>query len=820
MKIKLLFVLFLAIVSLAQSQTVPFNGNLDPARDAGKLHRLAHQELKEQYIWTANDAAALRPDHAKFIYRDRDRKTEPHVFRGWFTVDRLPQFATLYIAGPRRVRAYLNGKLVLEQKTDTDSPLNTHVFLTDVQSSLRVGRNLLAIEAIRGYGIVAASDSPVVQQVAYGETLVAKIVAARAYTDGQELATTNADWHSTLEEADGWQSPAFNDQSWPVVQSLGPIESSAEFFQWNLDAGMYDWPGYIGMSPYLRSYDLVASAVTHRNGGLAGVDALTAPSRKRTFVVSVPAIETDPKDTPSLMLDFSREVSGRLLIESACNCEARVEVSYGESEQEALTGLHYLGRNVVTVPAHGMARGPKSAFRYVWLRFVEGAPKTAFRSLRLEGIAYPVRYEGEFESSDVELNRIWETAAYTAHLCMQDGIWDAPKRDRGRWMGDLDTTGPVITSIFGDYSLLDETLTKLIPPTGEHVNGIPGYTALWITTLADLYLRSGDKRALKQKQAKLLRLLQQMDHEFDSSGRFLNVAHRWLFVDWSPDLFAFTDQASEGTAFEMVRGYERGAWLLKELGDERNADRYEARVTTLRDQLHGQYADQAGRYGSTLQLNAMAVLSGVAKASDYEPMWETTFAGVRNGNFQAPTISPYFNSYVLDAMAEMGHRGETLNWLRSYWGGMLAEGATSFWEAYDPRWPKDNPHASLQADGKTGYFVSLAHGWSSSPAKWLQEEVLGVRPVAPGYSEVEIRPNLMGLEWINGAVATPHGPIKVRATERSVIVQLPAGVSADLTLPEFVWEENGHLVRSAREGSIEGVSKNLCGPGTFHFSRQ
>jgi hypothetical protein len=113
---------------------------------------------------------------------------------------------------------------------------------------------------------------------------------------------------------------------------------------------------------------------------------------------------------------------------------------------------------------------------------------------------------------------------------------------------------------------------------------------------------------------------------------------------------------------------------------------------------------------------------------------------------------------------------------------MLAEGATSFWESYDLRWPKTDPHLSLQADGTSGFFVSLAHGWSSGPTAWLSENVLGITPIAPGYSEVSITPNLLGLDWVRGSVATPHGPIAVAIDQsKNLTLTLPAGVTATVT---------------------------------------
>ena len=821
MTTKLIRALALAAVSTAllhAQSSIPAD-KLDPARDQGNLHRITQPPLPEQYIWTAGDAAALRPDHENFSYRQRQRKVGPHVLRGTFRLTHVPAAATLYIAGPRSVKAYLNGKLVLDSAADPKSPLATHVFHADVHSALRAGDNVLAIEAVRGWGIVAASDSRAIQQLAFGETLVAKVVPAAPGIYARPVACSDSAWRSIAATPEGWQSPGFNDSTWPRVQTLGAIESSPKFFQWNLDAGLYDWPGYMGMSPHLRTYRLSASAVTRRTGEFQNVNALTGPAAHDPFTVHIPAGVTE-SNAPSLLIDFGREVAGRLLVASDCNCEARILLSYGESEGEALSGEDYLGINLLTIPPHGVARGPKSGFRYAWLRFVGGAPRTAFRSIRLEGIAYPVQYAGSFQSSDPLLNRIWQAAAYTAHLCMQDGVWDAPKRDRGWWAGDLTVSGPVISDVFGDRFLLDRTLTHLIPSPKQDVNGIPGYSALWMVTLADLYRHTGDRAGLEAKHTAILQILKQMDSELDSSGQFLNPGHHWLFVDWSPDLFAFTNDAEEGTEMEFVLGFRKGAWLLNQLGDTAAARQYEARASQLASQARQQFLDASGVFGDRWQLNAMAVLAGIAQPSDYPAIWSQVFQSIGSNGTQTQTISPYFNDFLIEAMARMGHRRAALAWMREYWGGMLAEGATSFWEAYDLRWDKQHPHLHLQADGTTGYFVSLAHGWSSGPASWLLRQVLGVNATGAGFSRVQIRPDLAGLDWIRGSVATPRGPIQVEANRNRVRVELPAGTEAAVLLPAGKWLQNGAALRAQPAEAGARLRVALHRAGRYEFVKQ
>lgn len=779
-------------VSMSQ-QSVP----IDPTRNLAALTASQHTLLPEEYIWTEGDVTARRPDHRKYPWNRPDLRIVPHFFRAHFNVAALPAHATLYVAGPREAHVYLNGHRVDDFYSNVDEPIGFHVFHADAAKDLRPGDNVLAIEAVRGRGIVTGAASLATQQLTYGEVLVAKLIPAAFGVEAPALVSTGKTWRSSSTEDDRWFEPTFDDSAWLKAESLGPIESDIDFFQWSADAGMYGWSGYRGMSSSLRTFPLSAAAVTHVFSGSAvfgNTEALTHAADGR-FTVKFAQNEKlrSDADAPSFLLDFGREISGRLLVESASPVATTLSIAYGESEIEAMaTGLstgqqggNYLGTNVLEVPANGVARGPKSGFRYVRIRFLKGAPTTEFRSIRVEGIYYPVEYKGSFESSDPLLNRIWETGAYTAHLCMQDGIWDAPKRDRGRWVGDLDVEGRVISTAFGDSKLTEETLRALVPEGSGDVNGIPGYSALWVTSLLNLYQHSGDKDFVRSQHDGLLRILATMDTGLDGNGFFTNAKHQWLFVDWSPGLYAYAPASVLGTQLQYIRAYRAAVVLLGVMGDETNASRYRAQASKALAAVHTLRDKNGATYGNTWQLNALAAL---VDDSPQAALWNDVFSHVKQDAPNDQVISPYFNAYLLDAMAMTGHRREALEWLRTYWGGMLAEGATSFWESYDLRWPKNNFHLSLQADGTSGYFVSLAHGWSSGPTAWLAENVLGVREPVDGYRSVTIAPDLAGLDWARGTVPTPHGVIAISIDrKKGIALDLPDGIEH-----AFVVQPIGH----------------------------
>ncbi len=769
------------------------NSELDPVRQPGAvvLESSTHKPLPEQYIWTKEDAVPNDAAAAAGWVSGTGSDMGPHYFRRTFDVSSVPAEATLYVAGPRSATIYLNGQQVGSYQLNLDFPMGIRVYACDVSHALKSGKNVLAIEAVRGPDIGSGADSRLSIQQTRGEVLAVKIVPAVRGADAPPLVISDGNWKASMQGGSGWQSESLDDSSWPAADSLGGIESSIEFFQWNADAGMYAWPGYDGISPFLGQYRLKPARLTHEYGGLGRMSdsssLVSGGSSGNEFSVSLPAQRVSEQDAPQILLDFGREVAGRLELESDSDEPMDVTVQYGESEGEAFHDP-YLGADPVHLAPHGTAYGPKSAFRYALVRFT-GGREMRFKSIGLDGIVYPVTYKGYFSSSDPELNQMWAIGAYTAHLCMQDDIWDAPKRDRGRWMGDLDVSGRTIEDAFGDGPLMDETLDRLLgtAPVRKDVNGIPGYSAFWVTGETEYYRHHGSQQQLESTHARLVQLLNYMETEMNQRSLFADENHAWPFVDWSPELNGDDAESRLGTQMEFYAAFRDGAWLLREVHDEANASKFAKEADTIKAAAQQYMLDPSGSFGTRWQTNAYAVLSGVAERSQYAAIWRNALSSVGHIKYNALIITPYYNYYVVSAMAKMGHRQEALNWIRQYWGGMTDEGATSFWEGYDPSWYKgDDFHASLQADNMSGYRVSLAHGWSSGVTPWLMEQVLGIHATGPGFSTVDIRPDLIDLQWAKGGEPTPRGMLGVEIRKSNgylTTIDLPAGTVASVSVP-------------------------------------
>jgi hypothetical protein len=73
------------------------------------------------------------------------------------------------------------------------------------------------------------------------------------------------------------------------------------------------------------------------------------------------------------------------------------------------------------------------------------------------------------------------------------------------------------------------------------------------------------------------------------------------------------------------------------------------------------------------------------------------------------------------------------------------------------------------------------------PAFLLATEVLGVKPLKPGFAEFEIAPKPCDLKWAEGVVPSPAGDIPVRWERQKnrfeISVTVPQGTQARIDLP-------------------------------------
>ena len=415
----------------------------------------------------------------------------------------------------------------------------------------------------------------------------------------------------------------------------------------------------------------------------------------------------------------------------------------GESREEALSGEAILQERLA---AGGEARLTARAFRYIWVsRDVQ---------VHAEAELLPLQPRGSFKCSDVMLNRIWEVAQHTFHLCSREVFLDGIKRDRWVWSGDAYQSYLINRYCFHDREIMRRTIIALRgrDPVPSHINTILDYSFYWIMSLEEYRLMIGDDGFVQRLWPLAVSLMDYCLERRDENGFAINEGNGWIFVDW-----AEMDKEYAVCAEQILlrRALESMARLAEMCGAD--GARYQAEADALAgkideyfwDEEKGAYIDSyaSGKRHVTRHANIFALLFGYAGEKRERILRSVLLSE------DAPAIrTPYFKFYELDALCQAGEREEVLRRIRAYWGPMIEGGATSIWEEYSP----DEPMESQYGMYGDKYGKSLCHAWGASPIYLLGRWFAGVTPTSPGYATFEVRPEAAGLDWFEANV--PIGP--------------------------------------------------------------
>lgn len=491
-------------------------------------------------------------------------------------------------------------------------------------------------------------------------------------------------------------------------------------------------------------------------------------------VLSEPTPPTQLNAEGGVLLDFGVEIQGFVEIITPLMPDQakprRVRVRFGESASEAMSELggkpnagndHAVRDQVVTLPWLGKKRIGPSGFRFVRIDNADPATPVQLSQVRAVLQIRDLPYLGSFRCSDARLNRIWQVGAYTVHLNMQEYLWDGIKRDRLVWLGDLHPEVSTINAVFGFQDIVPRSLDLIrdVTPPTDWMNGISSYSMWWIILQEDWWRHHGRRDYLEAQQAYLDKLLRHLATFVGPEGR--ETLNGMRFLDWPT---SDNPQAvHEGLHAMLLLALESGQRLMTTLGQADTANLCaETRARLLRHT-----PERSGRKSPA----ALLVLAGSADPTD-----TARSLLARNG---PSDLSTFYGFYVLQALARARDAETALQFIRTYWGGMLDFGATTFWEDFNLDWTRDagridelvpegkrDLHGDCGAYCYVGFRHSLCHGWASGPTAWLSQHVLGVQPVEPGCRTVRVDPQLGDLEWAEGTYPTPQGLLRVRHERR------------------------------------------------------
>ena len=331
-------------------------------------------------------------------------------------------------------------------------------------------------------------------------------------------------------------------------------------------------------------------------------------------------------------------------------------------------------------------------------------------------------------------------------------------------------------------------------------SSLPMWSYLWVMQCHDHWLYGGNIDELRENYGYVKR---NMENSLLLTGErgLLDYDGAYNLIEWAANDLTPYGEVTANSIF-MAKCYELTAQMADVLGIEEDAQRYaglaqqtkdainttcwdedrQAYVDTVRDEVSYQthlrfceeqdmdtlsYEDYLSLSRVSEQTNTLALLYDIAPEERAEKILPI-LTRVKDGKyiFSSPAGrsvgeprdgelidnivaigSPFFLFFTIDALFKTGHGDIAMEVMRRDWGDMLEHGTNTCWETFKM---------------KEGHYTrSIAHAWGASPAVYLQNRVLGVIPLKPGFSEFTVVPYPSNLRYASGSVATPHGPIHV-----------------------------------------------------------
>jgi len=461
----------------------------------------------------------------------------------------------------------------------------------------------------------------------------------------------------------------------------------------------------------------------------------------------------------------------------------------------------------------------------------------------------PQAYAGSFSCSDQRLNDIWKTCRWTVQINLQTHHLDSPQHQE-----------PI--SDYGDYLIEDLVSYNAFAPNpwlarqdlrkwawvmkNAHYRTFhTSYALLWLQALLNYYDYTGDQALLKELAPYARELIEQFTTYIGDNGILCN-APNYLFMDWI-NLDGFQGHHPPAV---IGQGYLT-AFFYKALADAARVAALTGDAATvakdiqLRRQIKPAYnqelwSPEQGLYRDgkpfvskvapggwlpadtnietfTGQNNSLAVLYDLApkekQAAIMDKVMGTTPWMVR----------PYFMYYVFGAMGHAGLFDQYgTAWMRKW---HIQKPTQSFFEMGD------------SSDISPAQRGDLSHAWTSSPLYEMDTQVLGIKPAAPAFREIDIEPTLCDLTYAKGVVPTPQGNVGVdwarNADQLMLTVTVPPGTKAQLGIPvsdakapvltvdgTVLWQEEKPLGSNTGISGIKHQDSRLqmsVAPGTYKF---
>lgn len=499
---------------------------------------------------------------------------------------------------------------------------------------------------------------------------------------------------------------------------------------------------------YMESICILDDFKVNRNEKFIKVSTELEPKIKRKKIFPVNNVEYIMKKEDTLVLDFENHYVGYVNLNlsfqgSHPDAPAYIYLKFAERleelqvDSEKYTG--WLGKgwiqeeyiHVDTLPC--MVILPRRyAFRYVQIKVIDVSLKYALVVQSVVAETVTSAYEEnvfELNSQDELLNQIDLVGIRTLRNCMQLVFEDGPKRDRRMWLGDLRLQAKVNYLTFRNNDLVKRCLylfagltfnegkipacifvEPIIEPDDTY---LIDYALLFNSVLLDYYEETHDMDTLNDLYQIAIRQIEIVLSYLDDDGILPDKSDEfWCFIDWGDGLN--TQAASMAV---LLYAINCAICLAKYEKDIQKIDWLENWQKCLKERIMEHFWDEEQRLfisGKNRQVSWatqiwMILAKVLSEEGNRKLIWRT-----EEMNPSVRIVTPYMKHHYIEALIECGETKHALKEIKGYWGGMIKEGADTFWEVYNPDHLSESPYGSISVN-------SFCHAWSCTPVYFLRK---------------------------------------------------------------------------------------------------
>lgn len=687
-----------------------------------------------------------------------------------FTLQKDVHLALLFVAAGGYAQPWLNGERLSDAElapTFADYEKRVLYGVCDLTEQLGRGDHRLAFRLGRGFFAMTNPSPPPAwgwEKAPWHEEPCVRAVLHVVYADGTRTAiATGPDW--TAQRTSTLYDDLYAGETWDATATFEPAP---------------------------------ALPVVGPRGSLHR-DRLEPIRVTRTLA----PVAVTPHDTNAFVVDFGEVVAGRVRVKLDAPGIHRLTLAHGEKLTEAgvpnvADGESYTldgfqtDRCTLVGPSEWAPDFTYHGFRYVLVSGWPDGSAPSAATITAEVLHTDLARLGDFRASDALLTKLHCAAVRTVEINLHGLPTDTPTYEKNGWAGDGMLAAELMLTNLDCEVLLEKWLDDIVdscdadgrpqviapsPGWGDRYKPSPTWHSDLVLVPWWLYLYRGNRTVLQRHYPAMRRYVLR-EFADSSDGLAYSVLNDWCSPEtdaWGGD--APDDHRVSGTAY-LYRMLTTMDAIARALDQHQDATEYTARAAAVYRSFNGTFFDGVDRYrgidddGYRQTHNVLALAFGLVPAAAVPAVAAGVAADVtaRNSHLNTGVLG---SKYLLPVLSRHGYEDLALRVARQTtypsWGMWIAQGSATLWE----HWREESR--------------SRSHFMFGTYDDWFFQDVLGITPLQPGFRRIRICPaRLAGLDWAEGEVPTPFGPIELAwhrdGAGRRLRAGIPTGCTADIVL--------------------------------------